>query len=105
MTQTERATLLDELFMLIAETNVLREKLRERTMIYQVDLKEEAALAFRRPLNHFYDWPYYRWERVRTAFLRKQTRVKEECLAAGMPRNKPWIDFPLYRARMGYPPS
>lgn len=74
---------------------------KERSMIFQVNAKEEAAQAFKRPLNYFYYLPYVKWARISRAFTRKQNQVMTECRKLGIPGNMPWSQHPHYRERMG----
>ena len=94
MTFNEFRTALDE-------CNALREQRKARSMVFQVDSKEYAAKAFRRPLTHFYHWPFRHWVKVDAMLRRMESQVMDECLALGIDHRKPWNSFPHFRRRMG----
>lgn len=72
-----------------------------RAMVYQVDSKEEAAAAFGKPLEYYYNLPYEQWSLVSKRLVKKRERVMKECRALGIPGNMSYSDFPHYRRRMG----
>ena len=74
---------------------------KARAMIFQVDAKEEAARAFRKPFNAFYHMPYARWAKVSRLLVRKRDRVIKKCLELGMPSSMTPSEFPYYREQMG----
>jgi hypothetical protein len=52
----------------IAELNALKAELKERSMIYQCEMKEMVARWFGEPTNKYYDYDLEKWERVRGKF-------------------------------------
>jgi hypothetical protein len=90
---------------LLERKHELEQILKARSMIYQVDAKEEAARAFNHPLDYYYHFEFNRWMQVQRRFKRKQSLVILECLRLGIPSDMPYIEFPHYRKRMGYAPK
>ncbi len=80
----------------------LEERRKIRSSIYDLVAKEDAARAFKRPLDHFYNWPFRHWIKVSKMLCARRKQVEQECLAMGMPHNTSWINFPYYRKQMGY---
>jgi hypothetical protein len=56
----------------LQECHALEQKLKARGMIYQAGAKEEAAKAFNRPSDYFYNFPYAKWSRVSRWLFRKE---------------------------------
>lgn len=80
----------------------IEESRKKKSFVYDVEAKENAARAFKRPLDHFYNWPYRHWIKVSKMLHTKRVCVERQCLAMGMPVNMAWINFPYYREQMGY---
>lgn len=89
----------------LTELHRLQTAVKARSMIYQVDSKEEAAQAFNRPLDYFYHWSYRNWSRVSKMLVCKRELVMNECVALGIPGNMPFSQFPHYQQRMGLTPA
>lgn len=49
-----------------------KEYIKKRNMIYQVDLKEEAAKKYGVPTNAYHDFCYEDWITVRQDYLRSR---------------------------------
>ena len=60
------------------ELHRLQQTVKARSMIYQIESKEEAAQAFNRPLNYFYHWSYRNWSRVSKMLVCKRELVMNE---------------------------
>lgn len=55
----------------------LKQKIKERAMVYQADLKEEVAKENGVPPETYFDLPYDEWEPIRTAYNNKLESRKE----------------------------
>ncbi len=86
---------------LLKEFNELKEIIKTLSAVYQIQSKEEAALAFNKPLNYYYHFSYEKWSRVSKRLVIKREKVMAECNQMGIPGNMPYSEFPHYRQRMG----
>ena len=86
------------------EIAAIQTRIKARSAVYQPSLKEEAAQAFGKPLDAFYDLPYDEWAVTRQMFNEAQEEAFSLCRGAGIPDDLPYSEFPLYRQLMGLDP-
>lgn len=65
----------DEYEALLKQKQAAQDELKRLSMIYQVQAKQEAALAFRKPIDHYYHFSYKAWCRVSKRFFELQNKV------------------------------
>lgn len=91
----------EEFEQLLIEKHRLEQALKRRAMIYQAEAKENAARAFGKPLDYYYNYSYAEWSKVSEEYVKKEQKVIEECIKMGIPGNMPFSEFPYFREQMG----
>jgi len=49
----------------LEELRTLRQKIRQRSMLYQVDWKERQAIGEGKALDTYHHMPYVQWDHIR----------------------------------------
>ena len=85
----------------LKEISFLQDRIKNLSMIYQLDAKQEAALAFGKPIDYYYHFSYDEWMKVSGELVKKRNKVMGECIEMGIPGDMPFSEFPYYREQMG----
>jgi hypothetical protein len=63
----------EEIINELEELEIIRERMRERNMIYQVGLKEDVAVYNEVPINTYYYIPYIEWDAIRSKYWKESS--------------------------------